>query len=140
MISLVVTQAQLNILHQYGYVSQTGPAVILKLRTWSERSLIVMILSVQVENWKSRPPDNGSVGCGICRGFLLFSYFFSFFPPAFPPIFLDPKPLRRRVLRNSIAPSAVENGTFRIGQVFETVRVRSEHFDGSRNCNGTSYW
>ena len=36
--------------------------------------------------------------------------------------------------------SAVGSGTFRIGQVFEMVRVKSEHFYRSKNCNGTSFW
>ena len=36
--------------------------------------------------------------------------------------------------------SAVESGTFSIGQIFETARVKSEHFYRSKTYKGTSYW
>ena len=90
-ISLAVSQArQLSILHQFRYVSQTGPTVTTDVNN-----------SVQVENWKSRPPDNTSLGCGIWQRL---SSLLAFFPVLFPrvfPIFLTPKPLRRRVLQTT---------------------------------------
>ena len=38
--------------------------------------------------------------------------------------------------QNCMLYSAVENGTLRIGQLFEMVRVNSEHFYRSKTCIG----
>ena len=55
----------------------------LTLRTGIERILIVKILSVQVENRKSRPPDNASFGCGIWQRLPSLLVFFLVLSPAF---------------------------------------------------------
>ena len=77
-------------------LAKLGQLWPLTLRTGIKRSLIVMILSVQVENRKVDPRITRVLGVGSGRGFLLCSYFFSFFPPL-SSNFFNPKPLKRRV-------------------------------------------
>ena len=120
-------------------LARLGQLWPLELRTGSERILIVMILIVQVENWKSRSPDNASRGVASGKGFLVSSYFFLFFSSAFPAIFLT-----RSLCRGEYCYCAVDdlvNGTILktygkpIQELISTIviTVKSHTPCGSRN-------
>ena len=86
-ISLVVSQTQLSILHQYGYVSQTGPTVTTDInKEWEKFDHN----DPKHAAWKlkSWPPANASLGCGIWLRLPSLFIFSRSFHPLFPPVFL----------------------------------------------------